>query len=103
MVMAPRLPGQPISSCKLTNNNNKDKILASIEFNVSVEVPKWNKTPRGNYLYIARKESRPVLSAMINDNTGNSGDELEVRLNFKYINGNPSIYLMSNSLTPYAD
>ncbi|MDB4683970.1 Ig-like domain-containing protein [bacterium] len=80
------------------NNNNKDKFLASIEFNVSVEVPKWNKTPQGNYLYIARKESRPVLSAMINDNTGNSSDELEVRLNFKYLNGNPSIYLMSNSV-----
>ena len=79
------------------NNNNKDKILASIEFNVSVEVPKWNKTPKGKYLHIARKESRPVLTAMLNDNSGNSGDEFEVRLNFKHINGNPSIYLMSNS------
>ena len=80
------------------NNNNKDKILASIEFNVSVEVPKWNKTPKGKYLHIARKESRPVLTAMLNDNSGNSGDEFEVRLNFKHINGNPSIYLMSNSV-----
>ena len=46
MVMAPRLPGQPINSCKLTNNNNKDKpVMTSGMTKGAASIPVKNSLP----------------------------------------------------------